>query len=338
MKTGMRHEAKGKSMSRRACAVVLCAVLLALSSGAQAQPAKKVYRVGYISSGAGGAMEAGMRQGLRDLGYVEGQNLVIDSRSFGGEADGLPGIIGELVRMKVDAIIVGGTQVALAAKKATQTIPIIFAIADNPVESGVVASLARPGGNLTGVTDIAGELGGKRIELLKESIPKISRLAVLSWKPDGPGNVAELHEIESAGRVLGVDVHPVEVSGPDALANSFSAMTKAGVRVFMGLTDTRFAVNRQRVVDLAAKHRLPAIYPERLFVEAGGLMSYGTNRAEWRRRVVYFIDRILKGAKPADLPVEQPMKFEFVINLKTAKQIGVTIPPNVLARADRVIR
>jgi len=325
-------------MSRRVCGVVLCAVLFALSSRAEAQPAKKVYRVGYISSGAGGAMEAGMRQGLRDLGYVEGQNFVIESRSIGDKADGLPGIIGELVRMKVDAIIVGGTQVALAAKKATQTIPIIFAIADNPVESRVVTSLAHPGGNLTGVTDIAGELGGKRLELLKEAVPQLARLSLLVWKPDGPGNAAERSEIESAGRAMAVEVRALEVSGPDALASSFSAMNKAGINAFMGLTDTRFAVNRQRVVELATKHRLPAIYPDRIFVDGGGLMSYGTNRAEWRRRIVYFIDRVLKGTKPADLPVEQPTKFELVINLTIAKQIGVTIPPNVLARADRVIR
>ena len=338
MKTGMSQEATGKSMSRRVCGVVLCAVLLALSSGAQAQPAKKVYHVGYISSGAGGAMEAEMRRGLRDLGYVEGQNLVIESRSFGGAADGLPGIIGELVRMKVDAIIVGGTQVALAAKKATQTIPIIFAIADNPVESGVVASLANPGGNLTGVTDIAGELGGKRIELLKETIPQLARLGLLVWKPDGPGNLAERNEIESAGRILAVEVRAMEVSAPDTLASSFSAMNKAGIHAFMGLTDTRFAVNRQRIVELATKHRLPAIYPDRIFVDGGGLISYGTNRAQWRRRIVYFIDRVLKGSKPAELPVEQPTKFELIINFKTAKQIGTTIPPNVLARADRVIR
>jgi putative ABC transport system substrate-binding protein len=315
------------------------ALLLALSSVVQAQQATKVYRVGYISSGvAARSTEEILRQGLRELGYVEGRNLVMEWRYSKGNVDALPGFVTELTTLKVDVIVVSGTQFALAAKRATQTIPIVFALADNPVEAGVVASLAQPGGNLTGVTDIAGELGGKRIELLKEAVPKISRVAVLVWKPDGPGNAAERNEIESAARVFGVKVQTVEVRGPEDLASSFSAITKAGANAFMGLTDTRFGANRQRIVDLGTKQRLPAIYPERLFAEAGGLMSYGTNRAEWRRRVVYFVDRILKGAKPADLPVEQPTKFELVINLRTAKQIGLTIPPNVLARADRIIR
>jgi len=250
----------------------------------------------------------------------------------------LSGIIDELVNLEVDVIVVGGTQVALAAKKLNQTIPVIFAIADNPVESGVVVSLAHPGGNLTGVTDIAGELGGKRIELLKETVPRMVRLGLLVWKPDGPGNTAERREIESAGRVLAVEVRAVDVAGPESLESAFAEMKKVGIHAFVGLTDTRYAVNRPRVVDLSIKYRLPAIYPDRIFVEAGGLMSYGTNRAQWRRRIAYFIDRIFKGTKPADLPVEQPTKFELVINLKTAKQIGLTIPPEVLARANRVIR
>jgi putative ABC transport system substrate-binding protein len=309
----------------------------ALSAGAQ--QTGKVYRIGYISSGvATGSSEDALRQGLRELGYVEGKNVVIERRLSGGKVDSLPGFVAELASLKVDAIVVSGTQFALAAKKATQTIPIIFAIADNPVESGVVASLARPGGNLTGVTDIAGELGGKRIELLKETIPKVSRLALLVWIPDGPGNIAERNEIESAARALGVKVQSVEIRGTNELESGFSAMTKAGANAFMGVTDTRFGGNRQRIVELSAKHRLPGIYPERLFVEAGGLMSYGTNRAEWRRRVAYYVDRIVKGTKPADLPVEQPTKFELVINLRTAKQIGLTIPQSVLYRADRVIR
>jgi ABC-type uncharacterized transport system substrate-binding protein len=328
-----------KNMKRKITVFTLCAMFHALCVSVQAQQPTKVYRIGYISSGvATGSTEEILRQGLRELGYVEGRNLVMEWRYSGGKVDALPGFVTELASLKVDVIVVSGTQFALAAKRATQSISIIFAIADNPVEAGVVASLAQPGGNLTGVTDIAGELGGKRIELLKESVPKISRLAVLVWKPDGPGNAAERKEIESAARVFGVEVQPVEVRGPDDLASSFSAMTKAGANAFMGLTDTRFGANRQRIVELGMKHRLPAIYPERLFAEAGGLMSYGTNRAEWRRRVIYFVDRILKGAKPAELPVEQPTKFEFVINLKTAKQIGVTIPQSVLFRADKVIR
>jgi putative ABC transport system substrate-binding protein len=313
--------------------------LVAWVGMAEAQQPGKIYRIGYISPGsAKGRFEEVFRQGLRGLGYIEGQNIVIEWRFAEGKLDPLPGLAAELVRLKVDAIVVVGTQGTLAAKKATQTIPIIFAIADNPVESGVVASLARPGGNLTGVTDIAGELGGKRIELLKETISKVSRVAVLVWIPDGPGNAAERSEIESAARTLGVQVQPVEIRGANDLESGFSAMTRAGANAFMGLTDTRFGGNRKQIVALSAKNHLPAIYPERLFVEDGGLMSYGTNRAEWRRRVASYVDRILKGAKPADLPVEQPTKFELVINLKTAKQIGVTIPPNVLARADKVIK
>ena len=319
--------------------VAIVVSLLGCVGMAEAQQAKKVYRIGYLSFGsAKGLSEEAVRQGLRELGYVEGQNIVIEWRFAAGKLDPLPGLAAELVRLKVDAIVVSSTQGTLAAKKATQTIPIIFAIADNPVESGVVASLARPSGNLTGVTDIAGELGGKRIELLKETVPKVSRLAVLVWNPDGPGNAAERSEIESAARALGVQVQPVEIRGANDLESGFSAMTRAGANALMGLTNTRFGGNRQRIVALSAKNRLPAIYPERLFVEDGGLMSYGTNRAEWRRRVAVYVDKILKGTKPADLPVEQPTKFELVINLKAAKQIGLTIPQSVLYRADKVIK
>ena len=256
--------------------LLLATVILAVVHFADAQQAKKVPRIGYLSAGSvKGPSDEAFRQGLRDLGYIEGQNIVIEWRLAEGKLDRLPGLVADLARLKVDAIVVSGTQGALAAKKATQTIPVVFAIADNPVESGVVASLAQPGGNLTGVTDIAGELGGKRIELLKETVPKVSRLAVLVWSPDGPGNAAERNEIESAARMLGVQVQPVEVRGADDLANAFSAITRAGANALMGLTDTRFGGNRKRIVELSAKNRLPAIYPERLFVEAGGLMSYG---------------------------------------------------------------
>ena len=242
----------------------------------------------------------------------------------------------DLVRLKVDVIVVSSTQAVLLAKEATQTIPIVFAIADNPVDIGLIASLARPGGNATGLADIAGELGGKRLELLKETVPKLSRLALLVWNPDGPGNAAEKNEIESAARVFAIQVQSVEIKSANDFEKAFSAM--AGAKAFMGLTDTRFSGNRPRIVELSAKNRLPAIYPERAFVEAGGLMSYGTNRVEFRRRIAIYVDKILKGTKPADLPVEQPTKFEFIVNLKTAKQIGLTVPANVLVRADRVIR
>jgi putative ABC transport system substrate-binding protein len=250
----------------------------------------------------------------------------------------LPAFVAELIGLKVDVIVVTSVQGALAAKKATQSVPIVFAVAQDPVGSGLIASLAQPGGNLTGVTDIARELAGKRLELLKETIPKVSRVGVLLWKPAGPDYADERNEIESAARALRIELRSVEVRGAEDLVKAFSAMTHGGANGFMGLTDTRFANNRKRVIELVAKARLPAVYQDRMFVETGGLMSYGTNRAQWRRRTAYYVDRILKGTKPADLPVEQPMKFELVINLKTAKQIGLTIPPNVLVRADRVIR
>jgi putative tryptophan/tyrosine transport system substrate-binding protein len=325
-------------MNRKALWLLTVFVLVSVRF-AGAQGTGKVHRIGYISIGpVKGSTEEAVVQALHELGYIEGQNFVIDWRFTGGKLDSLPGFMTELLRLKVEAIVVIGTQGALAAKKATQTVPIIFAIAENPVDSGVVASLARPGGNLTGVTDLAGELAAKRLELLKQTVPKLARLAVLVWIPDVPGNAAEKKEIESTARALGIQVQPVETRGADDLESGFLTMTKADTNAFMGLTDARFGGNRQRVVDLGAKHHLPAIYPERLFVEAGGLMSYGTNRSELRRRVAYMLDKILKGAKPADLPVEQPTKFELWINLETAKQIGLTIPPNVLARADKVIK
>jgi putative ABC transport system substrate-binding protein len=250
----------------------------------------------------------------------------------------MPGHAAELLRLKVDIIVVGNVQGALAAKKATQTIPIVFATAADPVETGLVTSLAQPSGNMTGVTDLARDLAGKRLELLKETFSKVSRVGVLLWNPVGPGYAAERNELESASRALSVELQFVEVGEPNDFEIGFSRMIKRGANAFIGLTDQRLATNRQRAIELSAKHRLPAVYQDRTFTEAGGLMSYGTNRAEWRRRVAYYVDKILKGTKPADLPVEQPMKFELVINLKAAKQIGLTIPPNVLARADKVIR
>jgi putative ABC transport system substrate-binding protein len=289
----------------------LVAVLLLVHS-AEAQQPGKIYRVGFLASAIRDVTTAenALRDALRDLGYIEGQNLVIEARSAGGKLDRFPGLLGDLVRANVDVIVVTSVQGALAAKKATQSIPIVFAVAQDPVGSGLVASLAEPGGNLTGVTDVARELAGKRLELLKETVPKASRVAVLSWKPAGPDYAAEKNEIELAARASRIDLQLVE----------------------------RYANNRSRIIKLVAKSRLPAVYQDWVFAQAGGLMSYGTNRAQWRRRIASYLDKILKGAKPADLPVEQPTKFELVINLNAAKQIGLTIPPNILARADRVIK
>jgi putative ABC transport system substrate-binding protein len=339
----MEHRAKrtqsGKLMSKLVLGLALGTMLFALRFPAWGQQPGKIFRIGLLSAGSRlGISGQALRQGMQELGYVEGQNIFFEWRFAQGKLDRLPALAADLVRLKVDTIIVSSTQGALVAKKATQTIPIVFAIADDPVDSGLVASLAQPNGNATGVTDFAGDLGGKRLELLKETLPKVSRVGILVWEPDGPGNAVERNEIESAARVLGIQIQPVEIRGINDLESGFSAMTKAGANAFMGLTDTRFAAYRPRVVELSLKRRLAAVYQDRVFVEAGGLMSYGTNRDEWRRRVVYYVDRILKGANPANLPVERPSKFELVINLKTAKQIGLTIPPNVLARADKVIR
>jgi putative ABC transport system substrate-binding protein len=311
-----------------------------LPAVAEAQQPRKIYRIGYLASVRGGpaSTEDALRSGLRDLGYIEGQNLFIESRSAEGKVDRLPGLVADLIRLNVNVIVVTSIQGALAAKKATQSVPIVFAVAQDPVGSGLVTSLAKPGGNLTGVTDIARELAGKRLELLKETVPRISRVAVLSWKPPGPDYTAEKSEIEIAAKALRVELQPVEVERVSELENAFPAIVQAGTTAFMALTDTRFANNRKRIIKLVVRSRLPAVYQDWVFVHEGGLMSYGTNRVQWRRRVAFYVDRILKGAKPADLPVEQPTKFEFVVNLKTAKQIGLTIPPNVLARADRVIK
>jgi putative ABC transport system substrate-binding protein len=322
-------------------ASLLTIVLLISGSTANAQKAGKVHRIGYLASTRSAftsAAEDALRRDLRALGYIEGQNIVIESRSAEGKLDRLPGLVAELVRLNVDVIVVTSVQGAAAAKKATETIPIVFAIAQDPVGIGLVTSLAQPGGNLTGVTDFARELAGKRLELLKETVPKVTRVAVLSWNPAGPDYAAERNEIELVARALRVQIQSVEVRGADDLEGVFTAMTRGGANAFMGLTDTRLSDNRKRLIELGVKNRLPAAYQDRVFVEAGGLMSYGTNRVQWRGRVAHYVDKILKGTKPADIPVEQPMKFEFIINLKAAKQIGVTIPPNVLARADKVIR
>jgi putative ABC transport system substrate-binding protein len=326
-------------MRRTARGLALCAVLLALCVRAQAQQPTKVRRIGYLSPRHKiEPLESLFRQDLADLGYVEGRNIVIEWRLAEENFERFPELAADLVRQKVDTIVAIGIQGALAAKKATQIIPIVFATAYDPVESGLVPSLAQPSGNVTGVTDIAQLLAAKRVELLKHTIPRLSRVAVIVWSPAGPGHAAERKEIESAARELGIQLQPVNVRGRDDLEAGFSMMNKASANAFVGLTDGRFAGNRDRIVELSVKKRLPGAYPDREFVEAGGLMSYATNRTEWRRRIVSYVDRILKGAKPANLPVEQPTKFELVINLKTAKQIGVTIPPNVLARADKVIK
>jgi putative ABC transport system substrate-binding protein len=268
------------------------------------------------------------------LGYVEGKNIVIEYRDGEARLERLPGLAADLVRLKVDIIVTGGRPSTHAAKQATSTIPIVMAAAGNPVENRFVASLARPGGNITGLTTVRGDLTGKRLELLKETVSKISRVAVL-W---GPPAASNFKDAAAAAQLLGLKLQSLEVRGPDDLDGAFRAAVEKHADALLALRNPIIFNQRTQIAGLAIKNRLPAMYDDREFVETGGLMSYAPNQQDLYRRAATYVDKILKGAKPADLPVQQPTKFELVINLKTAKQIGLTIPPNVLARADRVIR
>jgi len=279
-------------------------------------------------------------QGLRDLGYVEGRNIVIEYRDAERKLERLPALAAELVALKVDVIVASGTLAALAAKQATRTLPIVFSPAGDPVGSGLVTSLARPGGNVTGLSAFAPELVGKRLELLKQAVPGVSRVAVL-WQPGAFGERTEkdiLKRAEVAGRDLHLPLQFVEARGPADFARAFSDMSIARADALTVLASNMFVSERRRLVDLAAAKRLPAVYSARELVDAGGLMSYGANLADLNRRAATYVDRILKGTKPADLPVEQPAKFELILNLKTAKALGLTIPQSVLGRADEVIQ
>jgi putative ABC transport system substrate-binding protein len=320
--------------------VWLLIILLLGPVSAEAQQSKKVPRIGYLSvlspSSDSDRIEA-FRQGLRDLGYVEGTSVRIEFRYVDGKLDRLADLAGELVRLNVDVIVAGGSTAIRATKNATKSIPIVMAHGSDPVELGYVASLARPGGNITGLTHLAPELGGKRLELLKDIVAQLSRVAVLT-DPGTGGHGPQIKELEVAAPALGLQLRPMEVRAPDELESAFSAMAKWRAGAFIGLQQPTLDRLRQRIVNLAAKNRLPAMYPNSEYVETGGLMSYAADIAAMFRRSAVYVDKILKGAKPADLPVEQPTKFEFIVNLKTAKQIGLTIPPNVLARADKVIR
>jgi putative tryptophan/tyrosine transport system substrate-binding protein len=324
--------------------ILVVVVLLALGMTAEAQQAKKVPRMGYLSEvdpATDSARAEAIRLALRELGQLQGQNIAIDYRYAEGKFDRLPELAAELVRLKVDIIVISGAAPGiLAAKNATKTIPIVMTGGGaDPVEAGLVESLARPGGNVTGITNLSRELGGKRLELLKEAVPKLARVAVLN-DPAIPGTSLEVKEaLPVAARALGLTIQPWEVRGTDDFERVFAALNKQrpdGLYVPGGGQLMR--ANEKRIASLAIKSRLPSIYGRREAVDAGGLMSYGADLADSYRRVAYYVDRILKGAKPADLPVEQPTKFEFVINLKTAKQIGLTIPPDLLARASRLIK
>ena len=318
----------------------LPALILATFHLAEGQQTAKVSKIGYLNAGSPSTNPArieAFRQGLRELGYVEWKNIVIEDRSAEGNLDRLPDLARELVRLKVDLIVVGGSTATRAAKNVTNLIPIVMINVTDPVLLGFVVSLARPGGNITGLTNLAPELGGKRLELLKEIVPQLSRVAVLG-DPNSPAYGPQTNELDIAARALGLRLQPVEVRGPGDLENAFSVIIKERAGAVIGLQQPTIDILRERIMDLTTKNRLPAMYPNREAVDAGGLMSYAADIPTMFRRAATYVDKILKGAKPADLPVEQPTKFEFVVNLKTAKQIGLTIPPNVLARADRVIK
>jgi putative ABC transport system substrate-binding protein len=324
-----------------AVGLILIAVLFALCSSAEAQQTTKIPRIGFLAAAtpatAAHLLEA-FKQGLHEHGYVEGKNTVLELRFGEGKAEQFPILAAELVRLKVDVIVALTNPVIDAVRQATQTIPIIMPAASDPVGAGFVASLARPGGNITGLTGYSPELNGKRLEILKEAFPKLSRVALL-LSPNFPGSTLDLKETESAARALGLRMQPLEVRDDSDIDRSFKAMIKEradALTMFPG--HPVLFVNRKKIVELAANDRLPTMYSLIEFVEAGGLMFYGPDLLVGYRRAADYVDKILKGAKPAELPVEQPTKFDLVINLKTANQIGLTIPPNVLARADRVIK
>ena len=321
-------------------ALILAAMLFALCSSAEAQQATKIQRIGYLS-GSSPSTSANRReafqQGLHELGYVEGKNIVIEWRWAHGKFDRLPALAAELVRLKVDVIVTTGPQATRPTKQATSTIPIVMAQDPDPVGNGFVASLAQPGGNITGLSSLAPELSGKQLELLKETVPQLSCVAVFGTSTN-PGNAQNLKEVELAAKALGVKLQYLDVLSPKDIETAFRAASKGSADALLLLAGPVFVLQRAQLVDLAEKSRLPTMYPQTEYTEAGGLMYYGTNTPELFRRAATYVDKILKGAKPADLPVERPTKFELIINLKTAKQIGLTIPPNVLARADRVIR
>jgi putative ABC transport system substrate-binding protein len=328
-------------MDRRRFLLTSLAGTLAAPLAAKGQQAAKVARIGYLhpNLAASPHLTEAFRHGLRDGGYVEGRNVVIEYRDGEGKFERLPALAAQLVALPVDVIVASGTLAALAAKHATSSVPIVFPTVGDPVTDGLVTSLARPGGNITGVSNLTPELVGKGLELLKEAIPRVSQVAIL-WQPSGfvertRNDVRKRTDV--AGRALAMRLRFVETTGPEDFERAFSDIVRARAGGVILVTTALFVQQRRRLVGLAAKIRLPAVYGSRESVDVGGLMSYGPNFAESYQRAATYVDKILKGAKPADLPVEQPTKFELVINLKTAKALGLTIPPSLLARADQII-
>ena len=326
-------------MSRKILIGLLATVLLITAPPAEAQQPKKIPRIGYLSAiSASGMLDRteAFRHGLRQLGYAEGKNIIVEWRYAEGKLDRLRALAAELVRLKVDVIVTGGSGATAPAKEATITIPIVMSQDNDPVANGFVASLARPGGNITGLSTLAPETSGKRLELLKEIVPRLSRVAVIGTSTS-QDYAHELKEIEQAAATLGVKIQHVDVVAPKDIEPAFRAAAKARADAVLWLVSGRVARASSRT-EIAVKSRLPVIYENATAVEAGGLISYGVSLLDLDRRAATYVDKILKGAKPADLPVEQPTKFELVINLKTAKQIGLTIPQRVLARADKVLK
>jgi putative tryptophan/tyrosine transport system substrate-binding protein len=325
-------------MAKKFLLLALCPLLVALGFSAQAQPTK-VPRIGFVvNTGAEDHSIEPFQQGLRDLGYIEGKSILVEYRYLEGKRDRIPEVLAELIQMNVDVLILGTPPAIRTAKQATKTVPIVIVTTQDPVAAGIIDSLARPGGNITGLTRLTRDLTGKRLELLKEVVPEMSRVGVL-WNSDRESPGSGFKGYEAAARALKIPLQSLGVSGPKPdFERAFQMATKERSNALITVTNFMFSRYLKRIADLAMKNRLPSMYERSEYVEAGGLMSYAANDVYAFRRAAVYVDKILKGVKPADLPVEQPTKFELVINLKTAKQIGLTIPPNVLARADRVIK
>jgi putative ABC transport system substrate-binding protein len=320
--------------------ILLIIVLMGVAAMAEAQQPARIPRIGILINTPASVLSTqveAFRRRLRELGYVEGKNILIEYRYADGKLERLPDLAAELVRLKVDVIVASAPRAVFAAKKASATIPIVFAAATDPVGIGLVSSLARPGGNITGLSLMAPDLDGKRLELLKEAFPKVARVAFL-WFPGAPTGNLTLTEMEAGAKALGVKLQSLEVRSLDDFQSTFARAKREGAQALITTPHSLINTQQRQVLDFAAKNRLPAMYHTSEFVEAGGLMSYGPNTADLYRRAADYVDKILKGTKPADLPVEQPTRFEFVINVKAAKQIGLTIPPKVLAQADKVIK
>jgi len=346
MKIGNRHEAlrlcsgqaHGNSKQAKVLGFALCALILTFSVPVKAQQPTKVPRIGVLSLGFSSRREIveALQQGLRELGYVEGENISFEHRWAEEQSDRLPALAADLVHLEVDVIVAINTPATEAAKRATTTIPIVMAGGSDPVATGLVASFARPGGNITGVTIMNAETAGKRLELLKETRSKISPVAVM-WNGNNPGTILVFKQTQLGAQQLGLKLQSLEVKSVNDLESAFKAVTRGGANALVLLASSPIISHLKQIADFAVKKRLPSIYDRSDFVEAGGLMSYGANMADTLRRVAFYVDKILKGTKPENLPVERQMKFELVINLKTAKQIGLTIPQAVLYRADKVI-